>query len=179
MKIRNVHERSMVGTMKVAGQLLDRLSGPDDRLWPGDRWPPMKFDLPLCVGAVGGHGLVCYRVSAYDPGRRVGFTFIDSGLTAGMDGGHSFDVTENGERVVIRHVLEAECSVSTWLLWGVIIRPLHDALLEDALDRAEKAMNPSFDGAARWSAWVRVLRSVLKRPKRSQDQRIHHHDGNI
>ena len=40
----------------VAGRLLDGLSAADDRLWPKDRWPAMRFDRPLKVGARGGHG---------------------------------------------------------------------------------------------------------------------------
>ena len=88
-----------------------------------------------------------------------------------------FDVTWSGERVVIRHVLEAECGVGTWLRWALVIRPLHDALLEDALDRAEHAMNPAFAGSARWSPWVRLLRSVLNRGNRGQEERIHDQDS--
>jgi len=163
MKIRNVHERSMIGSAEVAAELLDGLSGPNDRLWPRDQWPPMKLDAPLGVGSDGGHGPVRYRVSEYVAGRRVSFRFIDSGMTAGMHGGHYFEVTPDRERIVIRHVLEADCSFSTWLRWAVMIRPLHDALLEDALDGAERALNPAFSGTTPWSPWVRFLRFLIRR----------------
>jgi hypothetical protein len=163
MKVRNVHERGMIGTMEVAGQLLDSLAGTDDRLWPSDQWPPMKLDGELCVGSSGGHGPVCYRVSAYDPGRKVAFSFVDSGIAAGMDGGHYFEAVQDGERVVLRHVLEATCGLGMWLHWALVIRPLHNALLEDALDRAQHAMDPTFKGSANWSPWVRVLRCIVAR----------------
>lgn len=169
MRIHNVHERRMKGSMEAAGELLDSLSGPQDGLWPGDQWPPLKLDAPLSVGSAGGHGPVRYRVSEYVPGQRVAFSFMDAGLASGMKGGHAFDAARDGERVLLRHVLEAECGFGTWLRWAAIIRPLHDALLEDALDRAERAMNPSCAGSARWSPWVRVLRLVLKARNRSQE----------
>ncbi len=165
MKIHNVHERRIDGSIEAAGALLDGLAGPGDRLWPGDNWPPMKLDLPLKVGSDGGHGLVRYRVSEYDPGRRIAFRFCEDGLTEGMVGGHLFELDEDGAMVTLRHTLGADSDFRTWLRWALVIRPLHDALLEDALDRAERAMNPESSPAARWSLWVRFLRFVLKRGK--------------
>ena len=163
MRIRNVHERVMVGPREVAAGLVDGLSGPNDRLWPGDAWPSLQLDMPLCVGAAGGHGPVRYRVSEYEPGRKVAFRFDNSGLAAGLDGGHYFEVAERGEQVTLRHVIEAKCDLRTWLHWLLLIEPLHDALLEDALDRAELAVNPSFSGSSRWSLWVRFLRFLVKK----------------
>jgi len=93
----------------------------------------------------------------------VTFRFDDSGLADGLDGSHYFEVTENGDQVVLRHVIEAQCSFRKWLQWIIIIEPLHDALLEDALDRAELTVNPSFSGSSRWNTWVRFLRFVLNR----------------
>ena len=78
MQILNVHERSMDGPRTIASELLDGLSGPNDRLWPNDRWPPMKLDATLHVGSAGGHGPVHYRVSEYIPGTKVAFSFDDS-----------------------------------------------------------------------------------------------------
>jgi hypothetical protein len=167
VKIRNVHERRMLGATTGAGELFDSLGGPGDRLWPSDRWPPMKLDDGLNRGSSGGHGPVRYCVTAYDPGRRVVFSFLDSGLAKGMRGGHGFEVVATDEGVMIRHELEATCGVMTWLLWGLVIRPLHDALLEDALDRAERAMNPESTASSTWSPWVRLLRSILARQQRA------------
>ncbi len=163
MKILNVHERSMDGPRTIVSELLDGLSGPNDRLWPGDRWPPMKLDSALQVGAVGGHGQVHYRVSEYSRGTKVAFSFDDSGLVAGLEGGHRFEVISSGERTVLRHVIEATCNFRSWLFWTVVVRPLHDALLEDALDRAERAVTTSSHGSSRWSLWVRFLRFLLRR----------------
>jgi hypothetical protein len=166
MRIHNVHERRLHGPVEPVGELVDGLAGPEDRLWPWDKWPPMKLDLPLMVGSDGGHGLVRYAVSEYEPGRRIVFRFHEHGLTKGMIGGHHFEVVDSGEgNVVLRHVIQAECDFKTWLRWAGVIRPLHDALLEDALDRAERVMNPQTAASAKWSPWVRFLRFLLRRGK--------------
>jgi hypothetical protein len=162
MRIRNIHQRTLPGSIEAVAGLLDSLSEQDDRLWPGDRWPPMKMDAPLRVGAAGGHGPVRYQVSEYQPGRKIVFSFVDSGLTAGFDGQHYFEVVPIGGQVTLRHVLEARCGLGTWLHWIAVIRPLHDALLEDALDRAERALNPSSSASTPWGLWVRLLRSALR-----------------
>jgi hypothetical protein len=162
MKIRNIHERTLPGSIEDVAELLDSLSTSNDRLWPHDRWPPMRMDAPLRVGVVGGHGPVRYRVSEYDPGRKIVFSFDKSGLTAGFDGQHYFEVVPIGGQVTLRHVLEARCGLGTWLHWTAVIRPLHDALLEDALDRAERALNPSSSASTPWSLWVRLLRIALR-----------------
>jgi len=161
MKIHNIHERSMTCTSTVVSELLDGLSKPNDRLWPGDRWPAMKLDSSLRVGSAGGHGPVRYRVSEYVPGLKVAFRFDDSGLVAGLDGRHWFEVIPNGEQTVLRHVIEAKCDLRTWLFWIAVVAPLHDALLEDALDRAERAVNPSSRASSGWSVWVRFIRFLI------------------
>ncbi len=163
MKILNIHERSMDGPAPAVSELLDGLSGPNDRLWPGDRWPPMKLDAPLGVGSAGGHGPVRYCVSEYTPGRKVVFNFDKSGLVTGLAGRHWFEVIPNGKQTLLRHVIEASCDFRTWIFWSLVVKPLHNALLEDALDRAERALNPSSQSSSRWNPWVRFLRSLLKR----------------
>jgi hypothetical protein len=47
--------------------------------------------------------------------------------------------------------------------WPVAIRWLHDAVLEDLLDRAELAVTGTVARPAVWSPWVRLLRVVTKR----------------
>lgn len=164
MKIRNVHTRRIGTSMEAAGRLLDDLSGPDDRLWPHDRWPPMQFDRPLGVGAKGGHGPVRYEVVEYVPGRMVGFRFdATQGITRGFTGGHRFELTDENGHVILRHIIEADCTLPALLRWVALVRPLHDALLEDALDRAEVAMGAAAKQPARWSAHVRLLRWIARR----------------
>ncbi|MCX5841196.1 MAG: hypothetical protein NTY16_07060 [Deltaproteobacteria bacterium] len=88
MKIDNQHERSFNVQTDSVGNILDTLSGPNDRLWPRENWPPMLFDANLKPGAKGGHGPVRYYVDEYVPGRRAIFRFDGTGLTAGLDGRH-------------------------------------------------------------------------------------------
>ncbi|MDQ3135435.1 MAG: hypothetical protein M3Q76_11655, partial [Acidobacteriota bacterium] len=67
--MKNVHERILQSPFAAAGELIDKLASRDDLLWPRERWPAMKLDRPLGVGAKGGHGPIRYVVEAYEPGR--------------------------------------------------------------------------------------------------------------
>jgi hypothetical protein len=159
VKVLNVHERGVAAPAAAVGALLDGLSSLHDRLWPADRWPPMRFDRPLQVGARGGHGPVRYDVGAYTPGVSIRFDFTGP---RGFHGHHRFEVAVAGQRrTVLRHVVEMETRGLAVLTWPLVFGPLHDALLEDALDRAERSLGLAPEGA-RWSPWVRLLRCVLR-----------------
>jgi len=166
MKIMNVHERSCRVSPEAVGLLIDGLSGGDDRLWPRDKWPPQVLDGPLGEGAGGGHGPVKYTVVEYVPGRRVVYRFDPSGWVAGFDGRHYFEVIPRRHDVLLRHVLEAQCDAKTWLKWKIAVEPLHDALLEDALDGAEQRLHGSVERPARWSLWVRGLRRLMAKRRK-------------
>ena len=166
MKVLNIHERSMKVKPTDAGGALDGLSGKEDFLWPRHRWPAMQFDGPLAVGASGGHGPIRYSVTEYVPGRRVEFRFSGEGLTAGLDGRHFFEVIPRNGHVVLRHVVDAECDFKGWLKWQLLVGPLHDALLEDALAGVDRRLA---NGEARlpgWSPWVRFLRWMLEKKRK-------------
>jgi hypothetical protein len=174
MKIDNRHERSFRTEADCVGTILDTLSKPDDRLWPHDTWPPMRFDTSLKPGARGGHGIVRYEVEEHTPGRRAIFRFDGTGVTADLDGRHYFEVIPRNGHVILRHVIDAECGFKAWLKWKLLIEPLHDALLEDALDRAEQALHGSVVRPRRWSARVKILRNILaKRRRRQSDQQTY------
>jgi hypothetical protein len=53
------------------------------------------------------------------------------------------------------------------LSWPLVFRPLHDAVLEDALDDAERHVTGRVERPARWSIYVRVLRRLLRRAVRT------------
>jgi hypothetical protein len=74
VRVRNV-QLLAVDDLDAVGALLGRLGSVDDRLWPKDRWPAMRLDRPLQVGARSGHGLIRYRVELFEPARRVRFRF--------------------------------------------------------------------------------------------------------
>lgn len=140
MRIRNVHERELPPTSLLLGTLIDGLASPCDRLWPCGDWPAMCFDRPLTVGVDDGDGPIRYSVEAYEPGRLVRFHF---NAPRGLEGRHHFEVTAA----------------------RLVFRPLHDALLEDARDRAERARNREPARPARWSRRVQLLRRLLGRPR--------------
>jgi len=68
--ILNIHERVIPASVDAVGRMIDTLGSAGDVVWPSERWPPMKLDRPLQVGAAGGHGPIRYRVESYEPGRR-------------------------------------------------------------------------------------------------------------
>jgi hypothetical protein len=154
MRFANIHQRWLPAVPEAAGALLDGLSSADDALWPR-RWPPMRFDRPLAPGAAGGHGPIRYTVEAHEPGRLVSFRFDPR---TGFRGRHWFEVVPVDGGSSLRHVLEGQSGPLGWLYWSVAVRPLHDALVEDALDRAERALTGAVRTPARWSTIVLVLR---------------------
>jgi hypothetical protein len=155
----NIHEREYDADASTVGALLDSLGSPEDFMWPGDRWPPMRFDRPLGVGAQGRHGMIRYYVESYVPGQKIIFR-----LTApkGFNGTHWFEVevVEPG-RTRLRHTLEVRLSGTARLTWPFVIRWLHDALLEDLLDRAGIAVKDSKCRIRALPLHVRFLRRVL------------------
>ena len=165
MRVRNVHERVVQAAPSRLGELLDSLASEHDSLWPRDRWPPMRFDRGLAVGAIGGHGPIRYTVDAYEPGRSVRFRFTGP---RGFDGHHGYEVEEAGPgESRIRHVVEMKTRGRAMLAWPLVYRPLHDALMEDSLDRVQ-AHCGGMPEARRWSIWVRLLRWALGRARGRQ-----------
>ncbi|MEW2439951.1 DUF2867 domain-containing protein [Streptomyces caniferus] len=156
--IREVHSRAVRAPAETVGALLDRLGrGEDDPLFPTPAWPPMRFDRPLGVGADGGHAFVRYRVSAYEPGRRVRFDF-----TAGQAGWHEFGVRPVGpDSCRVEHVLESRPSPVVALTWLLGIRLVHGAVVEEAFDNIERAATGRPLTPARRSARVRLLSRLL------------------
>jgi len=51
----NVHERVIPGSVDAVGRMIDTLGSAGDVVWPSERWPPLKLDRPLQVGAAGGN----------------------------------------------------------------------------------------------------------------------------
>jgi hypothetical protein len=159
MKVVNVHERILDASADQVGRLIDGLASDDDRLWPHDRWPAMRFDRPLGVGAAGGHGPIGYVVESYTPGSAVQFRFT---APQGFVGSHRFEVESvDATRTKLRHVIEMQTAGRASLAWAIAIRPLHDACLEDLLDRAEAATGGT-PASRNWSRWVRFVRWLMR-----------------
>ena len=150
--VRNVHTRRFPGHREGLVELLDTLGTPDDRLWPVADWPPTRLDGPRVPGTPAGHGPVGYVLEDVGPGRlRFRFT-----APAGVHGHH--ELTIDGD--ALTHVLEASLHGWARLTWPLFFRPLHDALLEQLLDRAELALTGRVERPVRWSPYVRFLRGL-------------------
>lgn len=161
MVIRNVHTRVLECDREQAGALLAQVAGACSPLWPVDRWPALLLDRPLGVGARGGHADIRYTCTAYEPGERLEFTFTPQMPLAGT---HAFVITR-GPRAgttLLSHELDATGGLQGRLLWFGAIRWLHDALIEDLLDRAKAEVRGERAVPRSWSPLIRVLNAVVR-----------------
>jgi len=162
--MKNVQSREIAAPAATVGALLDRLAGPDDPLWPAPRWDPVRFDRGLTLGAAGGHGPIRYTVAQYEPGRRIRCEFDPR---TGATGYHEFRVEPIGpQRCRLVHDLVATTHGAMLVGWPLVVRWLHEALIQDLLDNAERAATGALPRPARWSPWVRLLRRVFERGAR-------------
>lgn len=122
----------------------------------------MRFDRPLTTGATGGHGPIRYDVVDYQPARRVRFAFT---RPSGLRGYHEWVARPVAAGYELRHSLVADTTGWPVLSWPLIWRPLHDALIEDALDKAASGLGCG-GGRSSWSAYVRMLRRAARRRRR-------------
>lgn len=154
-RIRNVHERRIAADPEVVWDLLMAMAGPNGRLWPPGM-PTMRFDGPLAQGAHGRHGPIHYEVRLLDPtsGNLV-FAFHEP---TGLVGRHSFHVRpDENAGAVLRHEVVANPKGWMRLKWPLIIRWVHDAVIEEVLDRAEMATGTVPAQPYQRSRWVRAL----------------------
>ena len=169
----NVHERRLSHAEPAAVRAaLDRLADPAAGVWPSDRWPPLRLDRGLVAGSSGGHGPIRYSVADVRPD---GMTFrFDPAM--GVDGVHRFDVVRDGDDAVLRHTIDAGLRGPMRALWPTLIEPLHDALIEDALDgvvastaggRVERAALPvTVERRRRLLTWIRQVDADRPTPDR-------------
>jgi hypothetical protein len=167
MQVHNVHERVLDVPAEAIGPLLDGIGGPRDALWPSPEWAPLWLDGPPAVGTAGGHGSLRYRVTTYEPGRRIVFTLEPRQDLAGW---HGFEIVPRGpDRAVLRHVVAARARGPMRLLWPLVVRPVHDGIVEQILDRAEGALGTGPALATRLSPVVRLARWAYRPRARATD----------
>ena len=157
----DVHARELPVPPTEVGALLDRLGRPDDPLWPVPAWPPVVLSGPLAPGVAGGHGPIGDTVTGYEPRRPVEFAFTPG---VGLHGTHTLSIEPaRHDRCVLRHVLAVRLRRSGRVTW-LVVRWLHDAVVEDLLDRAESSLGVGPAGPAAWSCGVRMLRGLWRLP---------------
>lgn len=157
--VTNIHTRELNTSLPVVGKILDSLASKQDLLWPYEKWPPMRFDRPLSVGATGGHSIIGYVVESYEPGRFIRFRFT---APKGFIGTHCFSIKEIKAGVVqIQHEINMKLEGSARFSWPTTIRWIHDALIEDAFDKVESLITQRSINRT-WPIWVQFLRYMKK-----------------
>lgn len=168
MKVKNIHERVVRTSPERAFAIFESLATPQDKLWPRRGWPALRLDAPKEQLGRGGHGPIRYRVTEHRPGERTTFEFENAALSRGLNGIHYFELERHGdEEFVARHVIEARLGWPAIIFWPVLIRPMHDALVEDALDNFEREATQTLARAYRYTPYVRLLRSALGRVRKT------------
>jgi len=164
-KIRNVHERRIAADPEVVWDLVMAMPGPNGRLWPTGI-PAMRFDGPLALGAHGRHGPIHYTVTFLDA--TAGNLVLAFREPTGLVGRHSFHVRSDGRAgALLRHEVVANPEAWMRLKWPLAIRWVHDAVVEELMDRAEVATGTGPTWPYRRSLWVKTLLAVGA--KRSRD----------
>ncbi len=159
VKVINIHKRIIPESIdKVAG-LLKTLATREDKIWPYEDWPPMRFKEGLKEGASGGHGPIGYTIAKYDPKALIRFVFS---RPSGFNGIHQLEMTEQGpNQTMVRHIIDMTATGIGILSWTFGIRWLHDALIEDAFDKMENYFSDGPPKRTPWNLWVRILRKIL------------------
>ncbi len=158
MKVTNIHKRTFNQPKESISDILDSLSSNNDQLWPYEKWPPIVFKKGLCDGAIGGHGPIKYLIKQYVPGNLIEFKFRKPN---GFNGIHKFEISEiEKNKTELKHTIDMTISGKGILTWYIAIKWIHDALLEDCLDKVENSINTK-KIKTDWSRWVVYLRKKL------------------
>lgn len=165
MKVLDIHKRTISLPKDKLVDLLKTLSTKNDRIWPYEKWPAMRFKGGIQVDAKGGHGPVRYSVEKYNPEEIIQFRFSQP---SGFNGIHKFEVNElTKEKTEIIHTIDMNTTVKGSLIWMLAVRYTHHALMEDGFDKLQNGFSKD-QKSSEWSIWVRILRSCFKLIKKIQ-----------
>jgi hypothetical protein len=153
MHIVNIHTRHLPASVAKVGELIATAASNEDRIWPHENWPRIYLDRPIQAGAVGGHGPIHYRVSFYEPQERVRFEF-----TSGSVGWHELTLqATSAHSCLLTHTIQTQPSLKFRIAWLLVIRHMHDALIEDLFDKLEAQFH-TLKQPTRWNAYVKLIR---------------------
>jgi len=159
VRILNVHKRVFNLSKDKITELINTLSSPSDKVWPKEKWPKMKLDNGLSPGSKGGHGPIKYFVESHSLGKQVVFKFT---RPKGFNGVHKFDINElSTNKTELVHTIDMEAKGKALLLWYTGVKWLHNALIEDGLDKIHNNIEND-SKKTKWNLWVRILRVALK-----------------
>ena len=164
MRVLNIHKRTLNYPKSKVRELLKTLSTENDKIWPKENWPEMKFKDGIQLGAKGGHGPIRYSVEEYDPNEIIQFRFSKPD---GFNGINKFEINElSNEETEIKHTIDMNTQGKGTLIWAFAIRSLHNALIEDAFDKLENNFS-EVQKSKKWSFWVRFIRKQIEKKKRN------------
>ncbi|WP_298537248.1 hypothetical protein [uncultured Algibacter sp.] len=135
----------------------------EDRMWPKDNWPAMKFKKGLEVGEQGGHGMIRYSIKGYKEGEYITFEFLKPKRFNGI---HKFEIRALNEDITeVKHSIKMKTDglIATFK-WILVIRWLHGALIENAFDTIENNFVATKKFTT-WSSWVCLWRFLLRPSK--------------
>lgn len=162
MKILNIHKREINQPKDEVAKLFRTLATETDLMLATEKWSPMKLDKGLQVGSKGGHGPMKYFVTDFQQDNSITFQFD---LT-GFNGFHKFHLTElETNKTELSHIIDMTTTGTATLKWAMAIRWLHDAYIEDALDKVENHFTVD-KKSSEWSWWVMALRKIMKPKKK-------------
>ncbi len=159
MNVINIHKRVINQPKEDVSKLLTTLATEDDKIWPNEKWPTIRFKDGLRVGSKGGHGIIRYRITKYNFEDSIYFKFTKP---SGFNGHHNFKINQlEPHKTEVVHCIDMKTMGMSTFSWVFIIRWLHDALIEDALDNIENHFSVHRKNT-KWSLWVRFWRYILK-----------------
>ena len=159
LKVLNIHNRIIDRPIQSIADALGTLSKENDRVWPFEKWPAMRFKEDIGIGAKGGHGPIKYTIEKYNPTKEIQFRFTKP---KGFDGIHKLELKEcSDQKTEIIHTIDIKTSKKATLQWLLFIRQLHNALIEDAFDKLENNLTDNRQ-QTQWNLWVKTLRYYFK-----------------
>jgi hypothetical protein len=164
MNVLNVHKRIINQPNESVSKLIETLGSKDDKIWPSENWPAIRFKEGLQIGSKGGHGIIRYTIVDYVDSKHIKFQFTKP---KGFHGTHEFNITEiDLDTTEINHIIKMKTSGLAIFTWPFAIRWLHDALTEDAFDNVENLFS-SEKITTKYSIWVKLLRVYFKAKRRN------------
>ena len=163
MKVLNIHKRTINQPKDKVTELLKTLSTENDRIWPKEKWPEMKFKEGIQIGAKGGHGPIRYTTEKYNPNEIIQFRFSKPN---GFNGIHKFEIKElDKEKTEIKHTIDMNTEGKGTLIWTFAICSLHNALIEDGFEKLENNFSDNRK-STEWNIWVKFLRKQISKKRR-------------
>lgn len=158
MKVINIHKRIINQPKSKIVELLETLATENDKIWPKEKWPKIKFKNGIQVGEKGGHAIIRYSVEKYNPNEIIQFRFSKP---TGFNGIHKFEIKElTKDQTEVKHTIDMTTVGTGTFMWIFVIRFLHDALIEDAFDKLENNFSNQLK-STNWNIWVKLLRKGM------------------